>query len=844
MKINKIALKGFRSFKDYKEIELSPCLTLIYGDNSHGKTGLAEAIEFLFSGATTRRELRDTSKPEFKNSLKNVFLGEEEETFIDAWLTLDNSSEIHIRRTLISDYPNTNENCISKLEMERDGNWVDFSFPDINLQEYKHPENVPIIFQHTLRHVILSSTEDRRRYFRKLLDIDDLYDVREIIRQSIDDFTRKEIGSSEDWEYFNKLRSLTEDQDMDNLKRIINGSGITLEQSKEVIIDIIDKLLSEEIEDYRIKDENYSIKSLQGIIASYRAKVFDTSKVKLGSLGSKMILKESWPEVVKEWLENLKTKYKNYSEKNEIIDSQVEILYEFYKTGIELPQFKEGIKQNKDCPFCLTKEAVSEKRIQDIRSLLEKPKVIKNIRKEMNDTLQEIYSKVNYISKDIKNHIPKELLDINIKEVEQISPEDSLFDNWNNSYKKLVDSFKKLKEISSSLITDLDTIIQKVSKGNDIDISGLIKSISVLSDSAVEYLSGYSNYCSNETELSNAVNEIVDNINQKKFLNDLLEVYQNLESINSFLAQHNIKEDLKEELKKSLATITKTNHMIFNEKYADLTKGISDWWETLRPDEPVRFDRVAPRGSTARFIDIKASILPDSAIENIERDAIGIFSDSQLNCFGLSTFIARTLQENSGIIIFDDPIQSLDREHADLFTTKAIEKIINDYDHQLILFTHDYEFWNDLKTFYISKNPKMYHIRMSQDIYEGSMITDVEDSLQVALSILDMIIRIDDDEIFEISTNKIRSAAEIFCKELICKNTMEMPSKYDGKTLGDLIPKVESFLTKDPSHPGKLRYIERRTNTGSHDCVKYAPRENALKVMFGDLKKLKKDYNL
>lgn len=106
MKIKKIAVKGFRSFREYIEFELSSCLTLIYGENSHGKTGLAEAIEFLFSGSTTRRELRDTSKPEFKNSLKNVFIKEEDETFVDAWITLDDNSEIHIRRILISDYPN------------------------------------------------------------------------------------------------------------------------------------------------------------------------------------------------------------------------------------------------------------------------------------------------------------------------------------------------------------------------------------------------------------------------------------------------------------------------------------------------------------------------------------------------------------------------------------------------------------------------------------------------------------------------------------------------------------------------------------------------------------------
>lgn len=767
MKINKIAVKGFRSFREYKEFELSPCLTLIFGDNSHGKTGLAEAIEFLFSGATTRRELRDTSKPEFKNSLKNVFLKDKDETFIDAWITLDDNSKIHIRRILISDYPNSNENCVSELRIEKDQNWSDFSFQDINLPDYKHPENVPIIFQHTLRHVILSNTENRRRYFRKLLNVDDLYEIRETIRQSIEDFIEEEISNEKAWQNINKVKTLVKCQGLHKLEEIISKPGITLDQSKIIVIDVIDKILSEEIEGYEVKDEEHSIILLKKLIADYRAKIFDSSKIKLHQLGPDMISKDSWPGIVKGWLVELKAKHKNYSEKNEIIDSQLEILHDFYKAGVELPQFKESLKKNKDCPFCLTKEAVSEKRIQDIRSLLEKPAIIKRARKEMNDVLQEIYSKVDYIYKDIKNHIPEDLFDIDIKEIEQISPEESLFNSWNTSYEKIVDSYKKLKGIANSFMVNLETIIQQVNKGNDIDISDLIKTVSDFKDSAIEYLSNYSEYCKNEKEFSNVVNEIVDNINQKGFLNDLLEVYKGLNSINSFLYQYHAKKDLEEELKQSIATITKVNHMIFDEKYINLTKGISKWWEILRPEEPVKFDRVTPRGPTARFIDIKASILSDNDSENIERDAIGIFSDSQLNCFGLSTFIARTLQENSGIIIFDDPIQSLDREHADLFTLKVIEEIIDGYNHQVIIFTHDYEFWNDLKTFYMSKNPKMYSVRISQNIYEGSMITDVEDSLQVALSILDMIVRIDDEKIFEVSTNKIRSAAENVCKEVI-----------------------------------------------------------------------------
>jgi hypothetical protein len=58
--------------------------------------------------------------------------------------------------------------------------------------------------------------------------------------------------------------------------------------------------------------------------------------------------------------------------------------------------------------------------------------------------------------------------------------------------------------------------------------------------------------------------------------------------------------------------------------------------------------------------------------------------------------------------------------------------------------------------------------------------------------------------------------------------------------LESLIPPVESLLSKDASHPGKLRTIPMTLNPANHDDN--IPSRAALRQVLGDLKFLKKEY--
>ncbi len=62
----------FRAFQDGWELPFSEQLTLFFGTNGAGKSSLAEALEWLLLGYTTRRQKGDTySKNEYKGSYVN-----------------------------------------------------------------------------------------------------------------------------------------------------------------------------------------------------------------------------------------------------------------------------------------------------------------------------------------------------------------------------------------------------------------------------------------------------------------------------------------------------------------------------------------------------------------------------------------------------------------------------------------------------------------------------------------------------------------------------------------------------------------------------------------------------
>lgn len=834
MIINKIGLQGFRSVRAYQEFELTEKLNLIFGQNSNGKTCVAEAIEFLFSGYTSRRELRAASKSEFKNSLRNVFINDSEETFVKAWIQDSTGTVKEIRRKLIEDYPNSNQNCISIFEQKQGSTWV-----ESKEFEYERAELVPIIFQHTLRHVIQSDTADRREYFRKLLDINDLYETRTAIKNEMTNFIQEEWdGHSDIADFFTFIT------EQPQLIDIIQNDSLTKNAILDLLVSFILELIKKENPAYSGSNKVEIVIHFKLLIKEQRDKVFSTTSLLLNPLSEKYEkIKSTWIGKIEQWISESRKKESNYSEKNEIIDAQLQELISFLTHGIGLERFQNKFSEKIDCPFCLTKEAVSFHRITELKETLKKPTIIEDTRRDVREYLEEVSRSINRINSEVSNQIPKEAIRVDYNKINQLKNDEVDSENHKKMMNRLIKSQSEVKDFCHRVNKEIANIIIFINQGRSISIDNLQLNLSKFIESYSKYLDYYNEYMMFAIGLKNELDKIIDKLNEREAWQKILDYIHGIENLYKSITEYRGRKILSDKLEEVDKLISNKITEIFNNKYKTLSREISYWWNELRPEEMVEFCKVVPRGTSGRFIDIKATLFASDESENSqERDAISIFSDSQLNCFGLATFIARTVDENNGCIIFDDPIQSLDREHADFLSMNVFDKLINTKNFQVILFTHDYEFWNDLRYRYSTINPKLFSISYGVNSADGSFIHDEEDTWIVASKMIDVIIRIKDPEVFELSVNKLRSLTEKFCKEILSKNTGNLPSHYKGKMLPELIRKSTQYLTEDSTHASRLIFIERRTNSGSHDCVVYSPASNSLQSMFGELKKIRKQY--
>ena len=164
---------------------------------------------------------------------------------------------------------------------------------------------------------------------------------------------------------------------------------------------------------------------------------------------------------------------------------------------------------------------------------------------------------------------------------------------------------------------------------------------------------------------------------------------------------------------------------------------------------------------------------------------------------------------------------------------------------QAILLTHDEKMRKDVEELYAHIGLDSFTI-VFNDPAQGAIIKKTRDTLDGKLGLAEQYLLGRDPESQKNAARTLRDAAERFCKLMLVHHRRKkgeasaLVTDYDGRTLGWLRPEVEPLLTKDPSHPGKLRVICRRLPSGSHDDE--IPPVGDLKQSLGDLKALRRGY--
>jgi hypothetical protein len=806
-------------------------MAVVWGPNSQGKTSLAEAIEFLLTGKTVRRALVASAKREFAGALRNAHLPAAEDVSVSAEIE-DAEGQVHrIRRRLLQDYTGRDP-CESELTI--DGNpAADLTGLGIRLSQA--PLEAPVLMPHTLRYVVSAEPQQRTEYFKALLEVSDLEEVRTAIA---DAKSRLTLPSSPLEATYERCRANARFGEA--VARIETGP-VTLNDVTEFLSEAFGLVL---VDAGPVPDGlEARLSAARALLEEHRARTFPVGALELRS-------EPSWvfPEA------SVWKSLEDFVRARSRVDQEASRLIRLFEEILKVPELASAAAPV-DCPVCETPQALKPERIAAIRRQLEASSEFREARVSTERTLRALRDLVTRMYQECQDACPLVFSWDDGERARRGYSEttmETLLDNhagelmpsWREASSSLEAALARLKgqllELQKSLeTTGLDCL-------NEAKIEDLREKVVALSHDAEAFAAARRRYEEVSRLLIAALRPEVDRRAGTEGWQDIIDLAEHRDQLVRWLVARTAYREVLDDVDEAIRQIDEAKAKILDEKFMQLGQEILRWWDLLRPDEPTTFDGIQRGGTGRRFIDFKARLAagPGGSSGSVLRDAVAVFSDSQLNCLGLAAFLARAVREGTGFVVLDDPVPASDEEHRAFFIDRVLQELLRS-SVQVILLTHDERMWKDVQERYKHLDLDTFLVSLEKP-HVGATVENRSDTLDALLARAMPYIENSNPDIRKIGAQRLRDATERFCKLMLVKHrhdqgdTAAKVSDYDGKTLSDLVPQVEPLLSRDPSHPGKLRVIGQRLNPGAHDHQ--VPPPGDLKQSLGDLRYLRKEY--
>ncbi len=831
-RIRRLEIRGFRAFgAEPQVLEFHGPMAVVWGPNSQGKASLAEAIEFLLTGKTVRRELVASAKREFAGALRNAHLPATEDVIVSADIE-DTAGQVHgVQRRLLQDYTGRDP-CESELTI--DGNQA-ADLTGLGIRLSQAPLEAPVLMPHTLRYVVSAEPQQRTEYFKALLEVSDLEEIRTAIADAKSRLTPPSSPAKDAYEgcranvRFGKALAKIED------------GPLTLDAVTAVLAETLGLVL---VDAGPVPDGlEARLSAARALLEEHRARTFPVGVLELRS-------EPSWvfPEA------SVWKSLEDFVRARSRVDKEASRLIRLFEEVLKVPELANAAVPL-DCPVCETPKALTPDRIAAIKRELESNAEFRKAREAANWALRTLRDLATRMYQECREACPllfawddseRERRGFNEPAIRTLLGDRSaeVLPPWKETLSALEAALGTVQRQASQLQGSLETA--QLDEIDEVIVNELRRKVADLSQAADEFAGARRRHKEASEPLIAALRAEVDRRAGTEGWQDLIDLAERREELVRWLVARAAHREVLEEVDEAIRQIDEAKAEILDEKFMELGREILRWWNLLRPDEPTSFDGIQRGGTGRRFIDLKARLAaqPGGSSGSVLRDAVAVFSDSQLNCLGLAAFLARTVREGTGFVVLDDPVPASDEEHRAFFIDRVLQELVGS-SVQVILLTHDERMWKDVQERYKHLDLDTFLVSLEKP-HVGATVENRSDTLDALLARAMPYIENSNPDIRKIGAQRLRDAAERFCKLMLVKHrhdqgdTAAKVSDYDGKTLSDLVPQVEPLLSRDPSHPGKLRVIGQRLNPGAHDHQ--VPPPGDLKQSLGDLRYLRKEY--
>ena len=705
----------FRGFKALSgPIDLTGDLIVIEGKNSSGKTSLAEALEFLFQGSLSRREEHGEGNPaELENCIENQLRPSGESTFVEAsfvrQLGTPNEKQLVLRRLLTRDYGTTSTStCESKLHL--DGAELSQKDEAVILEEL-FSFVPPLLMQHTLRSFVQSPPSHRRQYFERILSLNELTDL--IGRAVIGNAKLTEFKSPHEsyglslWETLigqlrtpeakttaQKVKSVSQKKQARALaEALIHVAGLEFSSPTQDLAK-----LETWIEQQQKEARQESFPPLAQLRPKQQPNL-ELSRTLAGSEVRKASIVARWKEY-----ESARKATKTVSESALLIAG---VLENMIQAG--LIDREQAVQE---CPLCSHENpaTLTKKRILEIggwKPLVEAERhALANFNSEIKGLKRDLQALIQEAS-DTLPSLPN--LDQYLKDVssELLNAASTLVKVRSRIETEVRQHLDKAKLLFKSEMVQVDTLTE-------------VESYAAESTACIDNLKGLPEHGEVYRQALRSLETVIGQAASSD------EEYRKRQSwLTCFKSQGEILEDFRWEKAKSssqkdLANIRK-ELMKFRGNYLEdrrvlFSEGMQEVWSCLREDTYSAFSNLQvpkPKGKGFPVVlEVKATL--DDGFETKEIDALKVFSESQVNALGVAAFVTRSRLLGHGLLIFDDPVQSMDEDHFKTFARDVLPPIL-DEGRQIILLTHNETFARDISYWHHERsNYVTLRMRMSQ----------------------------------------------------------------------------------------------------------------------------------
>jgi len=384
VRVKRLEIKGFRAFGAQPQVlEFQGPMAVVWGANSQGKTSLAEAIEFLLTGKTVRRELVASAKREFAEALRNAHLPPAEKVIVAAEIE-DAQGRVHrVERCLVRDYTGR-DSCQSELIV--DGNLAD-DLTSLGIRLSQPPLEAPVLMPHTLRYVVSADPQKRADYFKALLEVSDLEEIRNAITEAK---SRLPEPTSDISSTYERCRSNPQ-----------FGRELALVESSSPSREVVENALSEALGRILSGDEQVppeldaQLSAAKDLLSRQRARTFPIDDLAPGhepSWGSK-------PDV---------RPLEAFLEAKAAVDEEVTRLLRLFEEVLNVPEIA-SVTEPVDCPVCQTPQALTPHRIAAIRKKVEVNAQFRSQRQKAERVLEEAKTIVKMMVTEAKAACPSAL---------------------------------------------------------------------------------------------------------------------------------------------------------------------------------------------------------------------------------------------------------------------------------------------------------------------------------------------------------------------------------------------------------------------------------------------------